>query len=217
MKRWSEEAWDAAEGVYRSITEHPFVTQLADGTLSREKFLRYQRQDSLYIAEYSRVLSHIASRLPKMAQTADFIKYAGDGVYVGQALHEVFLEGDRPDPSEMSPACLLYTSLLKACAYSPVEVEAAAVLPCFWVYLRVGLSIAEKQAGVPDNPYKAWIDTYSDPAFVESTRRAIEICDELAEATTPEVRKQMTDIFVRCTRMEWLFWDSAWNMEQWKI
>ena len=174
MKRWSEEAWDAAEGVYRSITEHPFVTQLADGTLSREKFLRYQRQDSLYIAEYSRVLSHIASRLPKMAQTADFIKYAGDGVYVEQALHEVFLEG-------------------------------------------VGLSIVEKQAGVPDNPYKAWIDTYSDPAFVESTRRAIEICDELAEATTPEVRKQMTDIFVRCTRMEWLFWDSAWNMEQWKI
>ncbi|MDE6137414.1 MAG: TenA family protein [Muribaculaceae bacterium] len=217
MKRWSEEAWEAAEGIYDSITRHPFVTQLADGTLSREKFLQYQRQDSLYIAEYSRVLAHIASRLPGMDRTADFIKFAGDGVYVERALHEVFLDGDRPDPSEMSPACLLYTSLLKACSYSSVEVEAAAVLPCFWVYLRVGLSIAEKQAGVAGNPYKAWIDTYSDPAFVESTRRAIEICDELAEAATPEVRKQMTEIFVRCTRMEWLFWDSAWNLEQWKI
>jgi len=27
----------------------------------------------------------------------------------------------------------------------------------------------------------------------------------------------MTDIFLRCTKMEWLFWDSAWYLESWKI
>lgn len=26
----------------------------------------------------------------------------------------------------------------------------------------------------------------------------------------------MTDIFLRCTKMEWLFWDSAWYLESWK-
>ena len=27
---------------------------------------------------------------------------------------------------------------------------------------------------------------------------------------------RMTDIFLRCTKMEWLFWDSAWHLESWK-
>lgn len=217
MNRWSDEAWAAASGVYARTIAHPFVETLAAGTLSRDRFMHYLRQDSLYLREYSRVLAHIASRLHEPEQAADFIRFAADGVAVEQVLHASFLGGVRPHRGDMSPACMLYTSVLLACGMEPVEVEAAAVLPCFWVYQRVGEEIVGRQHAVSDNPYKAWIDTYADETFVQSTRRAIEICDELADAASPEVRERMTEIFVRCARMEWLFWDSAWNLEQWKI
>ena len=58
---------------------------------------------------------------------------------------------------------------------------------------------------------------FGDPAFAESNRRAIAICDALAEQTGESVRRAMTDIFVKATRLEWLFWDSAYRKEVWPI
>ena len=63
MKKWSQQAWEAAAPTYNKILELPFIKELTDGSLSRERFLFYIRQDSLYIAEYFRVLANIASRL----------------------------------------------------------------------------------------------------------------------------------------------------------
>ena len=81
---------------------------------------------------------------------------------------------------------------------------------------QVGRQIIARQQG-SGNPYAQWIETYADPSFTEATSQAIGICDALAEKTGPETRRRMTDIFLRCTKMEWLFWDSAWYLESWKI
>lgn len=213
---WSRQAWETALPVYRKILEHPFVQELAQGTLAAEKFRFYLRQDSLYLGAYARVLSHIASRLNQREHTAAFLRFASDGIAVEQALHRSYLHEDIPDAQSISPACLLYTSVLAGQATAPVEVEAAAVLPCFWVYQQVGKSILSLQSGT-DNPYAEWIGTYADPAFETATAQAIAICDALAENASESVRREMTDIFVRCTKMEWLFWDSAYRMESWPI
>ncbi len=213
MKKWSDEAWQAALPCYEAILRQPFIRELSAGTLSRERFRFYIGQDSLYISDYSRVLSHIASRLADTAHAASFIGFAADGVVVEKALHEQYLCGERPQ--QKSNACLLYTSWLKAHAFEPVEVAAAAVLPCFWVYTEVGHHIVA--TATADNPYKAWIDCYSDPSFEKSNARAIAICDSLAESASPEIRARMTEAFVQATRMEHLFWESAYNLDNKQI
>lgn len=245
MRRWSDEAWEAALPVYEKILAHPFVGELAERRLSAERFGFYIRQDALYLDGYARRLAHVAARLPRKEQAERFLHFALDGIEVERALHAQFLGGNHPLPEEISPTCLLYTSVLDAQALAPVEVEAAAVLPCFVVYQRVGEAIlarakgngrpaADGQAADPatnantpagaeadkplaENPYRAWIETYADPAFAASAEQATAICDELAASTGEETRRRMTELFVRCTRMEWLFWDSAWNLETWKI
>ncbi len=205
MEKWSEEVWRLARPVYEEILELPFVSGLAAGTLPREKFMEYMRQDALYLDNYSRVLAMIASRMRRKDHLESFLRFALDGVEVERSMHEVFLGGDVPDRSAMSRACLLYTSLLSAQAMAPVEIAAAAVLPCFWVYQRVGEDIVARSGAY--NPYRRWIETYSDPAFAAASSRAIEICDELAAGAFPEIRQGMTDIFLTCTRMEKLFWE----------
>ena len=228
MKHWSDQAWEAALPVYEKILEHPFVRALTNGSLPEERFRFYIRQDALYLDGYARRLAHVAARLPHEEQTESFLHFALDGIEVERALHAQFLGGDHPAREEISPTCLLYTSVLDAQALAPVEVEAAAVLPCFVVYQRVGEWIHARANGdasndcktnVPlhENPFRAWIATYADPAFAASTRRALEICDQLAAAAGDETRQRMTELFVRCTRLEWMFWDSAWNLETWKI
>lgn len=217
MIRWSDRAWEAAGPVYRRIIEHPFVEALAAGDLSEERFRYYLRQDALYLDGYARRLAHIAARLTRKEHTEAFLHFALDGIEVERALHASFLGGEHPAPEEISPTCLLYTSVLESQATAPVEVEAAAVLPCFVVYQRVGEAILARQMEGRENPYRRWIETYGDRFFAEATARAVAICDELADAASEEIRRRMTELFVRCTRMEWMFWESAWNLEKWKI
>lgn len=208
---WSTDTWNASEPVFKAILELSFIKELADGTLSQERFLNYIRQDNLYIDDYSRVLAHIASRLSSIDDVATFLEFAGDGVAMEKGLHAMYVHDGA---AEKSPACLFYSSLLKAQAYEDVAVEAAAILPCFWIYQKVGehiLSIARLEG----NPYADWIRAYSDPAFDASTRRAIGVCDRLADAATPATRAHMTEIYLQCSRLEWLFWDSAYRLESW--
>lgn len=216
MKKWSEEAWSLAEPIYREILNLPFVKELAAGTLSRERFLFYIKQDSIYVENYAHVLGHVASRLPHMAQMEDFLRYALDGVAMERILHESYLGAEGRGDAKATPTCLLYNSYESAMGLQAVEVEAAVILPCFWVYQKVGSDIVA-QCNPEGNPYEAWIKAYSDPYMEQSTTRAIEILDELAEAASPAVRAQMTEAFVNATRMEWMFWDSAYKMEKWPI
>ena len=213
QKKWSEEVWEASIPIYEKILRLPFITELADGTLDQSIFRRYIEQDNLYITEYSRVLAHIASRLRNIDDMDTFLKFAGDGVEMEKVLHSMYVS---KGTSEMSPSCLFYTSLLKAQAMEPVEVEAAAILPCFWIYLAVGkhiLSIAKLE----DNPYADWIRAYSDPAFDAATEKAIAICDKLAAETNAETRACMTDVYLKASRMEWLFWETAYTPRQWEV
>jgi thiaminase/transcriptional activator TenA len=91
----------------------------------------------------------------------------------------------------------------------------AAVLPCFWIYWDIGKQIAA--AAATDNPYQAWIDTYSDPAFGEEVEAVIAITDRTAELATEEQRARMLDAFKRSTQYEWMFWDSAYRLETWPV
>jgi thiaminase (transcriptional activator TenA) len=77
----------------------------------------------------------------------------------------------------------------------------------------VGNTIAQR-AGA-DNPYRAWIDTYSDAAFGAAVRTVIGITDRAAAGTTAAVRERMMSAFVRSSQYEWLFWDSAYQRRGW--
>ncbi len=216
--KWSDEAWKAIKPVYTKIKELPFIKELMDGTLDNKKFIFYIRQDALYLADYGKVLTAIASKLSKPDHIEAFIHFAGESVAVEKILHESFInELDKGNNIEASPSCLLYTSfLMKQLTNAPVEVALAAVLPCFWIYKEVGDYILANQTK-GENPYQSWIDTYGGEDFAESVKTAISICDEVAETCTDEQRKAMTEAFVMCSKMEWMFWDSAYKQEQWQI
>lgn len=212
---WHKYAENLSEDIYQQIIKLPFVQSLADGTLPMDRFQFYLSQDSLYLNTYCRSLAHTASRLPESDMTAIFLKFATDGIAVEKALHQSYLKDNIPSADDISPACQLYTSWLLSHATGPVEIEAAALLPCFTIYGRVGEHIAKMSA--PDNPYNEWIATYSDSSFAESCRLACEVCDRLAQKASPETFQQMARAFVTASKMEWLFWDSAWNKRIWPV
>lgn len=215
MKTWFEQAEAASEEIFQKTMQLPFIKGLIDGTLTEDKFLFYIKQDSMYISAYLQVLAHCASRLPEQSQRTAYLNFATAGIAIETYLHESYLKDADVSGISISPDCQLYNCWHKSHAYDPVEVEAAGILPCFTVYRRVGMEI--KRLAVANNPYSRWIDTYADPDFADMCKLNSDICDRLAENASPEVREAMTKAFVEGSKLEWLFWHSAWQKRQWEV
>lgn len=212
---WSQSAWRTIVPVFKDIISHPFLTGLIDGSLERDKFLFYIRQDAIYLDDFAKAMAGVALKTSRREHTETFLRLAGDTIGAELELHRAFL-GQLDFKVQPSPSCLLYISYIhRQLALAPLEVAAAAILPCMWVYKEVGDFILSAQRR-PDNPYQSWIDTYSGEDFAQATAQAIKVTDELAAGTTDSVRHQMTESFQLCTKMEWLFWDSAWKLETWR-
>ncbi len=214
--KWSLTAWRSVEPIYNRILDLPFLRELMDGTLPKEKFYFYLNQDAFYLAEYGKLLAGIAARLNNTSHREAFLQFAMDTITIELALHEIFLK-DAPKTNGLgpSPSCLLYTGYLSIQVLNyPIEKALAAVLPCFWIYQKVGDYIVEHQKK-GSNPFQRWIDTYSGQDFASVVNQAISICDEVGEKSS--IRSEMTEAFIYASKMEWLFWDSAYRLEVWPV
>ncbi len=214
--KWSDQAWNECASVYEKILELPFLNELMNGTLAQEKFHFYLQQDAIYLAEYGKILAGIAAKLNRKEWREDFLEFSSDTVVVEQALHEHYLKSSAKT-IQATPTCALYTGhMYRQLACASIEEALAAILPCFWVYKKVGDYILENQVK-NENPYQPWIDTYGGEDFALAVRKAIAICNEVANETTPALRESMMRAFNLSFKMEWMFWDSAWRLEKWPV
>ncbi|TPG48224.1 TenA family protein [Sphingomonas glacialis] len=213
--------WKDVAPLRRSILEQPFLAELADGSLPPASFRHYILQDSLYLAEYARVLAIAAARAPSADGRLEFSDGAKVAVQVEEILHQTFFKQFDITPamvamSEPSPACLGYTGYLASLAATrSYEELIAGILPCFWVYWEVGCAI--KSIARSPNPYEAWINTYADPGFGEATRRVRTLVDDAASLSTKPARAAMAKAFRTAARYEWMFWDSAYRQLDWPV
>ncbi|WPO81603.1 thiaminase II [Chryseobacterium sp. JJR-5R] len=213
---WSESAWKHIEATYQSILQMPFIEELAYGTLPKEKFRFYMAQDSLYLEHFGRALALIAARAQDIQDTLSYLKYAETAIIVENALHEsYFRDFGVTDKGIMQPACHHYVHFLKStAALEAVEIAMAALLPCFWIYKKVGDHICS-QLQSDNNPYQKWIDTYGGEDFADAVQQAISICDRAASETTPAIREKMKEAFITSSRMEYSFWEGAYDLKEW--
>lgn len=215
--RFTDELWQEIQPVYQAIITHPFNRELASGELARERFLFYIQQDALYLADFGRALAIVGGRSPTPDRLLTFLQFAQGAVEVERSMHHEYftLFGVTSPTATQSPACFAYTNyLIATAAYRSYEEGVAALLPCFWIYGAVGTHIYENASA--DNPYRKWIDTYASDEFAALIDQAIAITEATAHAASETARGLMREAFVTSSRLEWIFWDSAYRLEAWK-
>ena len=214
---FSESAWGAIESIYKSILEHPFNQELAQGTLAKERFQFYMKQDSLYLVDFARALAIAASRATDPDDLVLLLDFSKGAIIAERGLHEFYFDfyGIKLDV-EKALGCFTYTNFLISIAeHGRYEESLAALLPCFWIYQEVGLHIHKNSA--PENPYQKWIDMYSGEEFQSVVKNAIALTDRIAKDVNDKQLQKMKEAFITSTRLEWLFWDSAYRMENWQL
>ena len=201
------------------IARHPFLADLAAGTLSEEAFARYISQNYLYLGAYAKALALIAARSADPKMVAFFARRAAYTVESEQAFATGLMQESGLDPDVFrgatpSPTCLGYSSFIKqAAALEPVPVALAAMLPCYVVYNGVAkLLIA---SGSPDPRYQQWIEMYVDETFEEGATGIQAVVDSAAEGSSESEIERMIDHARTASRYEWMFWDSAYRGLDW--
>lgn len=217
MNNWYEQVRAKTEPIFQEIIKHDFVKDLMAGTLSKDVFGFYVNQDTLYLSEYTKVLSQVGVKCYEADETQFFLESATGILEVEKALHQLFLKKEYLNP-EPSPTCELYNSYMARIVNNhSVEVGLAAVLPCFSIYKEVGDYVLANQTNKDDNEYQAWIDTYAGEEFATSVAKAIEITNKYAATASEENLKLMEEVFLKTSRLEWMFWDSAYRQEKWAL
>lgn len=221
---FAHECLDGAAAAWGASFDHPFVRELAAGTLQPELFRFYQMQDARYLEAFADAAAIIATRCPAPADKLWFIDAARMALVVEGELHAGYGRklGYGPEDIaglELTPNNRAYQDHMIATAQRGTLVEAVAALaPCPWLYIDLGQRLLRELGTIEDaHPYAAWLRMYSDPQFFDYMQNLLERLERFAVAADVAARKRAKDAFVASARYEWMFWEQAWTAQRWPV
>jgi thiaminase/transcriptional activator TenA len=209
--------------IWEAQLSHPFVVALGDGTLPEQKFKYYILQDARFLGDLSRVFAAGILRAPDSDSALRFAKLAEETITVERSLHENYGQRWNLTPKQMSsipmaPTNYAYTRHMLTVAASGTAAEITVVaLPCAWVYCVVGRHLLRKGPPAKNHPYRDWLMLYASPEFAEVQVWMRKKVDQWAKTAGKEELRRMEESFIISSRYEWMFWEMAWNEEQWPV
>ncbi len=209
--------------VWAGLHAHPFLAELARGTLPLDRFRFFIEQDLLYLPAFARCMAAGAAKSGTGAELEFFTRQL-DGIIrleipSNQRLlaHVIGLgAADRGGSRAMAPATVAYTSFLLATAANggPLEIT-AAILPCSWSYIEIAEGLAGQLAEHP--VYTEWVAFYLQAEEADLVRDMRDTFDaRTGEGMVSEAKRaELADIFMMSSRLEGMFWDMAYTLDQW--
>ncbi len=216
LKAASREAWQA-------YTDHPFLRQLATGSLPPQAFRHYLIQDYLFLIHFARaygLAAYKATELEDIRQAAAGLSAIVD---VEMSLHVSFcaewgLDETAMAATEEDDATLAYTRyvLEKGLQGDLLDLH-VALAPCMLGYAEIGQRLAEDpRTDMDRNPYRAWIAMYASREFQDAALSERKILERLMTSRAgPGRMDSLVRTFREATRLEASFWqmglDAAHN------
>ena len=216
LRQLAQPIWDAQ-------LVHPFVVALGKGVLPERTFKYYILQDALFLADLARVFSAGAQKAPDAESALRFAKLVEETIIVERGLHESYGKRWRMTARQMTsvpmaPTNYAYTRHMLTVAETGSAAEITVVaLPCAWIYCVVGRHLLKGGPPRKGHPYRDWLQLYASPEFAEVQKWMRARVDLWAKTAGREEKRRMEEAFVISSRYEWMFWEMAWNEEEWPV
>ncbi|WP_037069122.1 thiaminase II [Pseudonocardia acaciae] len=216
----SARLWADIEHIYQAVLAHPFLTGLTDGSLPAESFRHFIVQDAHYLRGYARALAVCAAKAPTEQDTVMFAEHAAGAIAAEQQMHAELASalGSSSDESAapVAPTTRAYVSYLLATVHGGSFAEGlGAVLPCYWIYARVGDELLARSS--PDPLYARWISMYGGEEYQSVVNAVLTLTDRIGPTLAPDELDRVREHFVTTSRYEWMFWDAGYRREAWPI
>ncbi len=209
--------WRAqASGSWAAYTHHGFVEGLRDGTLPRESFLGYLRQDYVFLIHFARAWALAAVKADTLAEMQTCAATMHALVHEEMALHvetcaAAGIDADALAATVEGPANLAYTRYVLEAGYSGGFLDLmAALAPCVLGYGEIGARLRREATS---DAYAGWIGTYGGDEYQALCRDVGALIDgALIRRFGPSwadlpVAAGLAERFATATRLEVGFWD----------
>lgn len=213
----SERLFKEVENIWSSYYEHPFVKELGEGTLPKEKFRFYMIQDYIYLLDYARVfaLGVVTSKEERYMRKFSQFEYGILNTEMSVHKHyckELGITEDEIINSKASLANISYTNYMLWVGQNQGAIELlTTILACSWSYELIGKELASRY-DLSKNPYSKWVEGYASKEYEELSLDIINMLDQMGENCSDELFENLKEIFVNCSRYEYLFWDMSYEM-----
>lgn len=217
---FSEQLLETGAEIWDAQKEHPFVTELAAGTLNEEAFVHWVKQDYRYLLDYARVFAIASTKADSEADMTRLMGVSHTVLDYEMDLHREFAAQYGITPEELeavrkAPTCVAYTNFLVRTAHEGSIAEiAAAVYPCGRGYL----DIAERMAELADHEhrYTPFVEKYTSAEFREAVEWMTDFVDRMG-TQYPGEHEAMRQAFLRSARLEHRFWEMCYTREDWQV
>ena len=219
---FAETCLDAAARVWQASFDHPFVQSIADGSLDEEKFAFYQKQDARYLEAFADAACLLATRANDPDDSLWFVGAAEIALVTEGELHEGYGEQlgyTRQDIAELEPTPnnkAYQDHMISTIQRGSLVEGTAALTPCPWLYIDIGVHLTRELGTIEDDhPYADWLRMYSDPEFHDFVDVMLAKLQRYADRVDEQTRRRAVEAFKMSARYEWMFWQQAWEGQEW--
>ncbi len=212
---WTQYMFDQTKDMWDRIYEHPFLQDLAAGTLTDERLAFYFEQNTHYIDNVVKCRM-IATAKAQNDDIRDFF-LSRTTLVVDELNHQYdMLErvgGSRS--ARIAPTCHAYTRHILNLVWTRDPVEyLGSFMPCPWTYDEIGKQL---RSAALKGTSAEWWEFYMSEEHNDLCDNYRAFVDKYSEGLSDERRQQMLDNFIISTNYEHSFWDMAYNLEQWPL
>ena len=217
MASFSEQLKDEAEPIWQRIFDHPFLKEIKEGTLPEETFRYYLLQDYLYLEGFGRTVALALAKAPDSQTFQDLAHRVMTPVE--RPLHQKLFAAANISHTDSenavrSPANTAYINhMLQTASLHGLGPTAAALLPCPWTY-----HLLKDEVGQSEHPiYGQWTQFYVEGLLEGSVAAWRGFVDKMADRAGAVELEAMRQAFLISSRYEYMFWEAAYNRQEWPV
>lgn len=209
----------AASRYILAVLHHPFMRELANGSLSDTRFVYFLVQDHHFLQSAARAFSQVVSRIKDDEWLLHFNQCSTEVLVLEKSVHSRYFERFGLTLAEVSQADISPTNEGYSCYLENLADRAdfsqalCALLPCFWFYRDVARHMLSNPA--LHERFRAWAEFYAGEAYDALVESLLDLVEEVAADASEATREHMRSRFVHSARYEWMFWQMCYQLEGW--
>lgn len=218
---FTEELRTRSNETFEGIFNHPFIKGIAEGSVPKEALIHYVKADYEYLSAFNRIYGLAIAKCDLREEMVFFQEQIGFVLNSEIHPHENFCQVagvnyDDLQGNPLPPTADHYVAhMTKTAQVGSMGETLAALLPCPWTYLEIGVSIMEKYQPKADHPFYDWITFYADGEIGAVTAEMRRKLDEWAKTASETEKEKAAIAFMKSCQLEYKFWEMAYTQEEW--
>ena len=215
-----QEIIEATKNNWKKVIEHPFVKEIFTGDLDEDIFKFYLKQDYYYLNQSMRNMAVLISKLDDVQAKQKLIAVLNSEANVEFAEYERLLDLYKINKAEyknfrLSYANISYSNYLLAVSSQNSFAEGlAALIPCYWIYLKMTEAHSDYLKANTNEIYIKWAAVFKSSRYRKLVEDLIILLESKLDEDNFELLK---DQFNNSIKFEYQFFDDVYQKKLWEI